>query len=80
MTPADRELLVQAVLGLLGEAQDIIFHESAEPGDWAYTDTRDDELLTAAGAVADRLGSRVDAVRDEIRRARRLTNLRRTRR
>lgn len=64
-----RDAVLEAVHGLLGEARDIVFHQSGEPGDWAYDDADGQELLDAAEHVRTRLDAAVGQLRRAIRSA-----------
>lgn len=79
MTPTERDAITEAVYGLLGEMRDIIHHESAEPGDWAYESAADGELTHAARFMSARVINQAEKVSRAVRRAETSARLRNSR-
>ncbi|GAA0286978.1 hypothetical protein GCM10010302_26680 [Streptomyces polychromogenes] len=62
LRPDHRDAVREAVQALLGEARDILFHESAD-GAWAYEEEDGQALLDAANQVRLRLDTAVGNLR-----------------
>ncbi|MFF8506759.1 hypothetical protein ACF064_01600 [Streptomyces sp. NPDC015492] len=79
LTPTERDTILEAVHGLLGEMREILHHETAEPGDWAHESAPDEEFTHAARYMAARLINEAEKVAKTVRRAQTAARFRQSR-
>ncbi|QCX75470.1 hypothetical protein C9F11_08905 [Streptomyces sp. YIM 121038] len=77
MTDDQREDIVFAMSGLLGEAHDITFHQCGGDGEgWAYQDDDATTVYDQARHNADRIEAKLKILRKTLRTAQSTANLR----